>query len=135
MRVLFLLLLPVFALAQRDFDYALYTSHARMRGLVKGDSSLVVLSLERRIVKEANHLQIINLGNTADVQEYQLQHYGSSTGSLPLAENVPLIFDVTHIPSLEYESTDGAIRFTIWPIIPLLVLSDPKTGKVFAQYY
>lgn len=81
--ILFLLLLsPLSLLAQRDFDYTLYTTKAVYidsrdeRPGAKPDT--LNLSLFRKFEKQANTLKSVSLVNTADAIEYKLEFAGVS---------------------------------------------------------
>jgi hypothetical protein len=90
MLLLSFLLVPVFCMAQRDFDYTFYTTKARMPASVLSghlpkekqvgsgpeDSAMLELTLPRKIDKQADVLKIISLTNTGDCQTYTLQFLG-----------------------------------------------------------
>lgn len=74
--ILFLLLLsPLSLLAQRDFDYTIYTTKANR--VFAGDT--IELTLNVKFEKEANILKRVSLTNTGEAVQYQLQFIGAST--------------------------------------------------------
>lgn len=74
--ILFLLLLsPLSLLAQRDFDYTIYTTTANR--VFAGDT--IQLNLNVKFEKQANILKRVSLTNTGEAVQYQLQYIGVST--------------------------------------------------------
>lgn len=132
MKHLLLLLLPLGAFAQQDFDYAIYTRHEKNSLLMAGDS-LVILSVERRIVKEGSHLEIIPCSNTGEAQDYKIEFQGFHFA--PLSDSLQTIFGGTEMMSLVYLSGDQKYRINIWPMIPLLEIHDSRTGILYDRYY
>lgn len=66
--------------SQQDFDYTLYTRHCVVSNLMKKDSSLEELLLERQIIKQNNVLKIVSLSNTGNTQEYKINFQGFQWG-------------------------------------------------------
>jgi hypothetical protein len=133
MKLLLFLLLPLGALAQQDFDYALYTRHELIPGIVAVDSFPIDMHVERRIVKDGAHLQIIPCSNTGEALEYRIDFQGFHFGKL--SDSIQNIFGGTETMSLEYLSGDQKYRISIWPMIPLVEIHDVLSGKLYDRYY
>jgi hypothetical protein len=129
-----LLLLSVSVSAQQDFDYALYTRHSQCPVFLNKDSSMVELSLERRIVKEGSRLTISPCMNTGNTQEYHIHFEGFSTH--PAREPMNKFFwHDSDMTALEYSTEDLKFNITIWPLVPLLEIHEFGSGKLYDRYY
>lgn len=133
MKFLLMLLLPTVALAQQDFDYVLNTRHRQMTLIKDSDSSMVVLSSYRRIVKQGARLTVTSTDNTADEQEFRIEFYGVHFGPVPKDANSLLSGSETM--SFQYLTEDKKFRISVWPTIPIVEFYVVATYKLFERYY
>ncbi len=105
--LLLLLLLPLSSIAQKDFDYTVYTTHA-MTSIDLRDSFADLL-LPRKIQKKDNTLKIIDLNNTGVCITYPLHFIGFNTD----------------INSIIYTDDKGQ-TILINPMLPLITIGRIK---------
>ena len=133
MKVLLFLLLPLFSLAQQDFDYTLYTRHSQCPVFLNPDSSMTELSIERRIVKEGSDLRIIPCSNTGNADQYILHFEGFQFDSIPPINR--FFFGNERMLFFDYVTDDMKYRIKIIPDIPLVDIYEFKSGKLYDRYY
>lgn len=133
--ILLLLFLPIFAAAQQDFDYALYTRHSESALIRNKDSSLFPLLTERRIVKEGSKLTITPLMNTGNTRQFTIQFQGFDFGKAPLPNN-RFFFGDAEIVSFHYATEDQKYYIKIWPTVPLVEFYILGTGgELYERFY
>lgn len=136
-KFLLLFLLPAVAFAQQDFDYTLNTRHSQMSQVYDKDSSMAVLALERRIVKQGGRIFVTSTGNTADEEEYKIKFLGVKFGPVP--KDVITLLSGTESMSFEYVTEDGKYRISTWPMIPIVEIylncGPGPPPELFKRYF
>lgn len=120
--ILLLLLLPFAATAQKDFDYTVYTSRAKMPLVLPttlsksavGTDSLYDVAWPRKIEKQGNQLRVINLNNPTECAVYSLHYINFSS-------------DPVNYFTILYGDDHGGV-ILVNPCIPLVTIGT-------TQYY
>lgn len=133
MKILFFLFLPVFCVAQQDFDYKLYTRHSECPVILSADdTTMEELTIERHIIKDGIHLSIIPCNSTGNALEYEMEYQGNHFGKTPQHSG---LMAEAYMMSFEYVTHDLKYSISIWPTIPVVEIHELSTGKLLGRYY
>lgn len=126
--ILATVLLPLACAAQRDFDYSLFTNSTVMIKTVKEakweyEKDTVALKLFRRIEKKGDHIDMVDLNNTANTVSMKVQYLGQEQEVEGRKERPMMLYQVV--------GDLGDVLVRVDPTMPMLIFETATRVEIY----